>query len=600
MIRTSQLVMTVVLLIACDCLVVGQNIGAQRLHRSPVDLAVAHKAGYLLTANEASNSVSLVSIDRRFVVDEIFVGEHPAYVQVAPNEQFAYVSCTYSGDLVKLRLADGKLSEVGRVRVGFEPVGLAVSRNGSRVYVGLTANGTVAEVDSEMLEVLRTFSVGQWPRYLSISNDGARLAIGLSGESRIAVVDLESGKKLYSQYMTGAINIGHLHTSIDGKYVYFPWMVYRDNPITPQFIRLGWVLASRIGRARLDGPAYREAISLDVPGKAVADPHGISMTSDERRMVVSASGTHELLVYRKPDLPFSGSGGPGDLIDRRLLADQDLFYRIELGGRPMGIEYGSDDETIYVANYLNNSVQVVNVEKKEILHEITLGEVPAKDSERLGAELFYDGRKSLDQWYSCHSCHYNGGISARTMDTWNDGSKLTNKTVLPLYEVGKTAPWTWHGWQANLEDAMTKSFTVTMQGEGVTKKQANDVINYLNSLKRPQNPYRQKNGDLSQAAVRGKVVFESDHAGCIQCHNGEHFTDGEVHDVGTGDEEDAYQGFNTPSLVGVYRKVRLLHDGRVKSLQDVLTDEHSPENVAGTRELEPNELEDLIEYLRSL
>ena len=73
-----------------------------------------------------------------------------------------------------------------------------------------------------------------------------------------------------------------------------------------------------------------------------------------------------------------------------------------------------------------------------------------------------------------------------------------------------------------------------------------------------------------------------------------------MHDVGTGDEEDAYQGFNTPSLVGVYRKVRLLHDGRVKSLQGVLTDEHSPENVAGTRALEPNELEDLIEYLRSL
>ena len=187
------------------------------------------------------------------------------------------------------------------------------------------------------MESKRIFEVGHWPRYLAISHDETRLAVGLSGESRIAVVDLDSGERLFTQYMTGAINIGHLQASKDGTYVYFPWMVYRDNPITPMFIRLGWVLASRIGRTRLDGPAYREAISLDVPGKAVADPHGITMSSDERRMVISASGTHELLVYRKPDLPFSGAGGPGDLIDRRLMADNDLFYRIPLGGRPMGL-----------------------------------------------------------------------------------------------------------------------------------------------------------------------------------------------------------------------------------------------------------------------
>ena len=79
-------------------------------------------------------------------------------------------------------------------------------------------------------------------------------------------------------------------------------------------------------------------------------------------------------------------------------------------------------------------------------------------------EIFYDGRRSLDQWYSCHSCHQDGGTNARPMDTMNDGTEMTLKTVLPLYHVTETFPWTWHGWQTNLTDAMEKSITSTMQG----------------------------------------------------------------------------------------------------------------------------------------
>ena len=570
------------------------------INRSPVDVAIARNAGYLVTANEVSDTVSLLSLSSSRVLDEFPVGDSPAFIEFTDDEQFVLVTCTNSGEIVKLQIVSNRLVEVGRVTVGYEPIGFAVANSINRIYVGRTANGTVAELDLGSLAILRLFEVGNWPRYLTLSRNEERLAVGLSGDSKIAVFDVTSGKKLYSQYMTGAINIGHMHASSDGTHVYFPWMVYRDNPITPQFIRLGWVLASRIGRARLDGPAYREAISLDVPGKAVADPHGLVISDNEHRMVVSASGTHELLVYRKRDLPFSGSGGPGDLIDRRLLADDDLFYRIDVGGRPMGMAMSADNETVYVANYLKNSIQIVDIETKRIQMEVPLGPTPGITSVRNGARLFYDGRQSLDQWYSCHSCHYNGGISSRTMDTWNDGSKLTNKTVLPLYNIKRTAPWTWHGWQDDLGDAMLKSFTVTMQGKGVTAKEARDVIEYLDTLEMPRSPYRGIDGSLTAAAIRGRQVFESDIAGCTDCHNGDYYTDGEIHDVGTGGDDDAYEGFNTPSLLGVYRKVRFLHDGRVKSLEAVLTEDHSPKNVSGTRALSETEVSDLIEFLKSL
>ena len=570
------------------------------VHRSPVDLVLSGDGTWLATANETSNTVSLIETKTGTVIDEVACGQHPASIVRCLDGQHLLVSCSYSGEVILIEVSDDKLKKKAVMQIGFEPTGLAVTPDGRRAYVGLAASGEVAELDLVEAKVSRRISVGHWPRYLTVSPDGSRLAVGCSGESKIVVVDCESGERLYEEGMVGGINIGHMQCSADGQYAYFPWMVYRSNPINPRNIQLGWVLASRIGRVRLDGPSYREAISLDVPRKAVADPHGLVMSSDERRLVVTASGTHELLVYRQPDLPFIGVGGPGDLIDRSLLADNDLFYRIEVGGRPMGIVMAKDDRTVYVANYLKDGIQEIDIESRKLIREISLGPSPEASMARRGMEIFYDGRRSLDQWYSCHSCHYNGGVNSKAMDTMNDGSELTMKTVLPLYHVHQTGPWTWHGWQTDLHDAMSKSFTTTMQGQRISDDDTRAVLAYLESLELPQNPFRNADGTLSETAVRGKEVFESRQAGCANCHHGEYFTDGQIHDVGLGSDEDRYDGYNTPSLRGVYRKVRFLHDGRAKSLEEILTDEHAPEKVAGEGSLSPSQLSDLVEYLKSL
>ena len=79
-------------------------------------------------------------------------------------------------------------------------------------------------------------------------------------------------------------------------------------PLNIGNIRQGWVLASRVGRIRLDEASRREAMALDPRGQAIADPYGFALTSDEQRMVVAAGGTHELLVYRASDLPLKAVG----------------------------------------------------------------------------------------------------------------------------------------------------------------------------------------------------------------------------------------------------------------------------------------------------
>jgi cytochrome c peroxidase len=186
------------------------------------------------------------------------------------------------------------------------------------------------------------------------------------------------------------------------------------------------------------------------------------------------------------------------------------------------------------------------------------------------------------------------------MDTTNDGSTLTFKTVPSLVGVTETSPWTWHGWQKSLGDSIHVSMTETMIGPAPTPDEVRAITAFLATLDNPPNPYRLQGGNLFPQAEHGREVFNGATANCASCHSGPYFTDGEIHDVGLGSPKDVYEGYNTPSLVGLHRRVRYLHDGRAKSLDDLLKGPHSPERVSQTRALTAEERGDLIEYLKSL
>jgi cytochrome c peroxidase len=305
-------------------------------------------------------------------------------------------------------------------------------------------------------------------------------------------------------------------------------------------------------------------------------------------------------VYNLPGLPFQDYGGPGDHIDAKLLKDPERFFRVPLGGRPMAARFSRDGKSVYVANYMLNAVQVVEPGQRKVVRMIPLGGPKEPSLARRGEAIFYDGKRSLDQWYSCHSCHYEGHTNAVSMDTRNDGRFGNFKTVLSLRNVTRTGPWTWHGWQTDLTAAMRKSLTESMLGREPSTDDVAALVAYLDTLRPPPNPYRNADGSLSEAAKRGAAVFRGKVANCVRCHSGEYFTDGKVHDVGTGERGDVYKGYNPPSLVGCYDKIQYLHDGRAKSLEQALTDDHDPDKVTGNGKLSPQELKDLIEYLKSL
>jgi YVTN family beta-propeller protein len=569
--------------------------------RSPVDTLLTPDDKYLLTANQTSATVSVVELASGKVCDEQPCGQKPSDLGLYSDGKVTQilVTGTDSHNLTAYTLEGGKLRKRGVLPVPFEPRGVAISPDGRTAYVAQSTAHTVAVIDLLALRITDRISVGRWPRYLTLSPNGKRLAVGANGDGGVSVVDTAAKKMLFQEDFS-ALNFGQMHASHDGKFAYVPWTVYRINPITQSNIREGWVLATRIARVRLDEKLRREAISLDPRGEAVSDPHGLALSPDEQWMVCAASGTHELLVYRLAGLPFQDYGGPGDHINAQLLKDKDRFYRIPLGGRPMMVRFGGDGKTVYVANYLLNSVQVVDIHERKVVRTIELGGPKEPSLARRGETIFYDGRRSLDQWYSCHSCHYEGHINSVSMDTRNDGSFGTYKTVLSLRNVTHTGPWTWHGWQKSLDDAVVRSVTDTMLGKRPSDDDASAVIAFMDTLRVPPNPNRNEDGTLTEAARRGETVFKSEKAGCARCHSGPYLTDGKIHGVGLDSPRYRYKGFNTPSLLGVYDRLLLLHDGRSASLEEMLMGPHDPARVTGQGALTAEERRDLIEYVKSL
>jgi len=566
--------------------------------RSPVDLAITPDGERLVVANQTSGTASLVRISDGQVLSEVPCGQHPTAVAISADGKQALVTATYSGELVILAIEGDRLAPLGSVQLGYQPWGVAIDAAARFAYVALADANEVAVIDLEARRAIERIAVGQWPRYLCLSPDGSRLVVGCSGDGGISVVDVAARRKLYDSKFVG-LNIGHLIADKSGQYAYFPWMVYADRPITPGNIKEGWVMGNRLARVRLDGQARREAIALDPRGKAIADPHGIALSPDEKWLLVSAAGTHELVGLALYDLPLRPDG-PGDHMNGELAADGERLFRIPLGGRPLGMRCDATGQRAYVANYLKNAVQIVNLAERRLEREIPLGSAVEPSLARRGAAIFYDAHRSTDGWYSCHSCHYEGHINAVTMDTRNDGTNGTYKMVLSLRHADRTGPWFWHGWQNDLNAALARSLVETMQGPEPTEEEVRELAAFVGSLAPPPNSRSTPSPELAAQVQRGEQLFHSEAAACANCHSGPYLTDGQVHDVGLGSSYDKYQGFNTPSLVGIANRARYLHHGRALSLDDLLSDLHSPGKVSGTRELTAEERADLVAYLESL
>jgi len=567
-------------------------------YRSPIDLALLPGSRRALTANLTSDSVALVDLEAGKVLAERPAGRRPAAVACSRDGRRAAVAASWSGIVRLFEVGDDALKPAGEAAVGGYPQALAFAADGDRVYVAVGASDEIAEIDWKTAKVMRRWPAPHDPRCLALSPDGALLAAAGGCSGRVALWDAATGKPLWERAIDDAFNLRGLTFTPDGQAVVFDAAVRRDFPVSRTNIAEGWVIDNRLMRmeVKTDPMLPMRQISLDEHVKAAGDPYGVAFDPKSGLLAVAGSGTGELLLLDAASVPWTG-GDVGDVLDPRL-AKGDKLLRISLGGRPTAVAFTADGKRAVVANTLLDSVQIVDVAEGKLVNAASLGGPTKLTPARRGEALFYDAKRSQDQWFSCATCHVDGHTCGQNFDTLNDDTYGNPKLTPSLRGVARTGPWTWHGWQTDLGAAVVKSYTTTMFGPKPTDEEVQAVVAYLETLDHPPNPRRGPDGKLSEAAERGRKVFENK-AKCTRCHDGPDYTSERNYDVKLEPDGSPYKEWNPPTLRGVADRGPYLHDGRCRTLEDVLQGPHAPEKL-GAPTLTPAERQDLIQFLKSL
>ncbi len=567
-------------------------------HRSPIDVAVLPGGQRALTANHTADSATLIDLAEGKVLAEQPCGHKPAGVACSRDGKRAAVSNLWSGTVTLLEVRDTALETVATMSVGSQPRGVVFAADGGSVFVAVAGANEVVQVEWASRKLLQRWPAATEPRRLALSRDGRFLAAVSTRSAQVRCWDTQTGKQVIERTINDAFNLHSLAFSPDDRGLVTAHLHDRHRAIEKNTIAEGWVLDDRLSKVTLEENPRSEywQIAMDVRAEAVGDPSAVAFSAGGW-LAVAAAGTHELVLFKAAAVPWN-SGEPGDLLDSLLAVDPNKFRRVALGGRPMAVEFVDKTDTAVVANYLLDALQVVDVNAPKLVRTIPLGGPAQPSLARRGEAIFYDAQRSHHQWFSCHTCHADGHTTGRTFDTLNDDSYGNPKLTPTLRGVTKTGPWTWHGWQNDLGQAVEKSLTDTLFGSKPAAGDIEALLAFLGTLDHPPNPHLKADGTMTEAAERGKALFQGK-AKCARCHQGDHYTAPKNFDVKIDGDGSRFPLWNPPSLRGLNDRGPYLHDGRAETLDQVLRGDHAPEKL-GADALTPEERRDLIEFLKSL
>lgn len=143
------------------------------------------------------------------------VGKEPSDLLLTSDGGSLLVSVAQERQIAVLNPAD--LAETATIALPGSPSALAEGPSGT-YFVALGSQDSVVEVDLRSGEVVRTFTVQDEPTDLAVSPDGSRLYVANLDADTISVIDLESGG------IERSIAVGSSPSSItisaDGAYAY--------------------------------------------------------------------------------------------------------------------------------------------------------------------------------------------------------------------------------------------------------------------------------------------------------------------------------------------------------------------------------------------
>jgi YVTN family beta-propeller protein len=589
-------------------------------YKTPLNLAVSPDGRRLYAACEASNSLSVVDVGRGTVTAEIPVGIQPHFVLLSADGTRAYVSNRGSDDVSVVDLR--ALRVVATIAVGDEPHEMATDAAGTVLYVANAGTYDVSVVDLAAGAETKRLAASRGPwgaarspdgRYVYVTNNLPRYGeFRTPSTSEVTVIATDRSTVTERVTVPDANLVQGIAFAPDGAFALAT--LIRTKNLVPMTRNVqGWIITNGIAVLWPDGRV--DQLLLDEFNDFFADPTDVVFTPDGRYAFVTGGGVQEVAVIDVAQLlrlvERASPDERADLLPNHLGASGEFVVaRIGVGRSPRGMAVSPDGRHLYVADALDDAVSVIDVATRQRTRVIGLGGPEDITEARYGERLFHDARYTFARQFACHSCHPDGHIDGITYDIEPDGLGVNPVDNRTLRGINDTAPFKWEGTNPTLKrqcgPRLAAFFT---RSDPFTSEQAAALDRYIVTIQRPPNRYRPTD-ELTPAQRRGKRIFERlyDKSGnelaptdrCVFCHAPPYFTNRNQYDVGSASELDTHSVFDVPHLNNIYASPPYMHDGRAHSLEEIWTLYNPYDTHGRTNDLTKAELNDLIEYLKTL
>jgi DNA-binding beta-propeller fold protein YncE len=560
------------------------------------------------------------------VQHKIAVPAAPSGLALSPDGSRLAVTCAAPQSVVCL-IDVARARVIERIPAGHTATAPVFSRDGATLYVCNRFNHEVLMLDPAGRRPPAKIAVEREPVAAALTPDGRRLLVanhlpaGAADAALVAaavsVIDTAEQRVVATLRLPNGANLVlGVAVSPDGRHAAVTHNLARYYVPTTQLER-GWMNTAGLTLIDLQSTAILNTVLLDSFELGAANPWAVAWSGDGQKILVTHAGTHELSI-----VDFAGVSAKLDRLPVALRPGQtpdytrasnvkadvpnDLAFltglrrRVRLSGNgPRALAVTAS--TAWVANYFTDSIEAVDFGAREPKAQrvANLGPQEPMSEIRRGEMWFNDATLCFQHWQSCTSCHsYDARVDGLNWDLLNDG--IGNpKNSKSLVWSHRTPPAMSLSARESAEVAVRagiRHILFAVPPDGV----ASAMDAYLKSIQPEPSPWLEK-GRFSEAARRGKKLFEDNKVGCAKCHPGPRFTDLKSYDVGTASRYDAPGTlFDTPTLVELWRTAPYLHDGSAATMHDVLTGASLQGKHGRTSHLSPPQIDDLVAYILSL
>ncbi|MCL5770599.1 MAG: hypothetical protein M1588_04735 [Planctomycetes bacterium] len=595
-----------------------------RRYFDPVALQISPRGRRLYVACEGRNEVLEVDTHTRRVMGELAVGRHPKGLALSPGGRWLYVANNWSNSV---SVIDTRAWRVTRtLPVGWGPEGLATDHTGRYLYTANTLGNDISVVQLATGREIRRLSAGHFPAFAARLRGGLIAVSDLLAQpgspeqppvDQLSLVDTATRQVARRILVPGAIQMRQIAqaSTRHGDYLLIPFL--QPHNLVPLIVlRRDWYAANGLAIVEMHGharPRVREVL-LDGLNRAYANGYGAVVAPHTPWALITASGVDRVSILDLNRLlRLLRSPAAADL--SRNLADAARFIvrRLPTGHDPTAVVASADGHYAYIANRTDDTISVINLHGLRSDGLIRLGGRHTVTEVRRGQQLFFDADHAHERELACATCHPDEGFEDGLMWSFEvphlGQDIVVNKT---LRAIRGTGPFKWNGLNPNLatQDG-PRTATYIFRSQGFSPRQVRDLVSFVNSLRLPPNPYRAPDGRLTAAQARGRAIFFRSHTNtgaiipvddrCYRCHAPlTHYTSRVLMNVGTATRFDNTKAFKVPSLEGIYMRPPYLHNGEAQSLEEIWT-KFNPHNRHGfTSDMNKEQLNDLIQFLKSL